>query len=178
MMKERRCVAGIDYAPRCMEGFSPFSLPPGFRTGTVAARTIRHLIPPSGRFGICGAPVAPETIAARLAADDRVCPHCIDRVVGKKPPAPQPLPKKLKPVQPSQPAPAKTVTVEVPSRVAAYLQDFLEPIGSRETPKGRALRYVMPVEQAKAVAEVLDEVGVERESARIIRAALLAASSA
>lgn len=161
-----------------MEGPSPFTLPLGFSTGTVATRTMRHLVPPGGRFGICGAPVAAESLAPRLAADDRVCPHCIDRVTGIKPPAPQPLPKKAKPAPAPQPAPPKTVTVEVPSRVAAYLQDFLEPVGSRETPKGRALRYVMPVEQAKTVVEVLDEVGIERESARIIRAALLAASLA
>jgi hypothetical protein len=160
-----------------MEGFSPFTLPPGFRTGTVATRTMRHLIPPAGRFGICGAPVAADTIATRLAADDRVCPHCIDRVLGTKPPAPQPLPKKVKPPEQPQRAAPKTVTVEVPSRVAAYLEGFLEPVGSRVTPKGRALRYVMPLDQAKTVAEVLDEAGIERESARIIRAALHAASA-
>lgn len=160
-----------------MEGFSPIALPPGFRTGSVATRTMRHLVPPDGRFGICGAPVAAKTVSPRLAADDRVCPHCIDRVLGVKPPARQPLPKRVKPSQPPEPAPPRTVTVEVPSRVAAYLQDFLEPIGSRTTPKGRALRYVMPLDQAKVVAEVLDEAGIERESARIIRAALLAASA-
>ena len=161
-----------------MEGTAALQLPPGFRTGTVATRSMRHLIPPDGRFGVCGAPVAAESIAVRLAADDRVCPHCIDRVLGKKPPVPQPLPKKSKPVEPPTPAPPPTVTVEVPSRVAAYLNDFLEPVGSRQTPRGRALKYVMAIDQAKAVAEVLDEVGIERESARIIRAALLAATPA
>lgn len=156
----------------------PFTLPTGYRTGTVPARTMRHLVPPDGRFGICGAPVAAETLANRLSTDDRVCPHCVDRVIGNKPPAPQPQLRKVKPAPTPQLAPPKTVTVEVPSRVAAYLQDFLDPVGSRETPKGRALRYVIPLEQAKAVVEVLDEVGIERESARIIRAALLAASLA
>jgi hypothetical protein len=156
-----------------MEGTAAPQLPPGFRTGTVASRTIRHLIPPDGRFGICGAPVAAESIAAQLAADDRVCPHCFDRVAGGEPPVPQPLPKKVKPA-----GPPPTVTVEVPSRVAAYLQDFLEPVGSRQTSKGRALKYVMQLDQAKTVVEVLDEVGIERESARIIRAALLAAAPA
>jgi hypothetical protein len=159
-----------------MEGAAEHHLPPGFRVGTVAARTMRHLVPPEGRFSICGAPVAAETLASRLDVNDRVCPHCIDRILGKKPPVPQPQPKKIKPPEPPQPAP--TVTVEVPSRVAAYLKDFLEPVGSRQTPKGRALRYVMAIDQAKAVAEVLDEIGIERESARIIRAAVLAATPA
>jgi hypothetical protein len=159
-----------------MEG-TPRTLPEGYRAGTVLGRTMRHLVPPEGRFGVCGAPVAAETLAARLAADDRVCPHCVDRLTGKKKAAPQPLPKKVKPPTPVQPTQPQTVTVEVPSRVAAYLQDFIEPVGSLQTPKGRALRYVMPIDQAKTVAEVLDEAGVERESARIIRAALLAAAA-
>jgi hypothetical protein len=37
---------------------------------------MRHVVPPDGRFGICGAPVAAETIVEHITDDDRVCNGC------------------------------------------------------------------------------------------------------
>jgi hypothetical protein len=158
-----------------MEG-SAWRLPPGFRAGTVGGRRLRHLVPPAGSLGICGAPVAAETPMTSLAESDRVCPHCIDRITGKKAPAPQPLAKKVEPLR-SIAAPT-TVAIEVPRRIAELLVGVLDPVGTRATPRGEAVRYELSFEHARAVADVLEEVGETRESARIARALSVATSPA
>ena len=158
-----------------MEGTPSRRLPPGFRVGTVAARSLRHLVPPDGRFGICGAPVTPETLATSVGDQDRVCERCIERLTGGKPFVPQPPARKSEPPAspppPDPEPPPRKVVFELPRRIAKLLDGVLDPVGSRPTSRGTAVRYELPVAEAQVVADVLREIGERRESDRILRAA-------
>jgi hypothetical protein len=165
-----------------MEGTPSRRLPPGFRVGTVAARSLRHLVPPEGRFGICGAPVAHETLATDVAEEDRVCERCIDRLTGGKPFVPQPPARKPKPPAPPPPdhtpePPPRKVAFELPRRIAKLLDGVVDPVGPRPTARGAAVRYELPVAEAQVVADVLREIGERRESERILLAAESAPAS-
>jgi hypothetical protein len=167
-----------------MEG-TPSRLPPGFRVGTVAARSLHHLVPPDGRFGVCGAPVTPETLRTSVADEDRVCDRCIDRLMGGKPFVPQPPARKPKPAAPP-PAPPPTpdptpeprkVAFELPRRIAKLLDGVLDPVGSRQTSRGAVVSYELLIAEAQVVADVLREIGERRESDRILRATETATAS-
>jgi hypothetical protein len=168
------------YVHAGMEGTPSRRLPPGFRVGTVAARSLRHLVPPDGRFGICGAPVTAETLATSVGDQDRVCERCIERLTGRKPFVPQPSARKPEPPAPPPtpdptPEPRK-VAFELPRRIAKLLDGVLDPVGTRPTSRGdTAVRYELPVAEAHVVADVLRDIGERRESARILRAAESAA---
>jgi hypothetical protein len=171
-----------------MEGTPSRRLPPGFRVGTVAARSLRHLVPPDGRFGTCGAPVAEETLATEVHDEDRVCGRCVERLTGGKPFVPQPPARKPKPPAPSLPdapptpdptpePPPRKVAFELPRRIAKLLDGVLDPVGSRPTSRGAAVRYELPIAEAQVVADVLREIGERRESELILRAAESAPAS-
>jgi hypothetical protein len=159
----------------------------------VAARSLQHLVPPDGRFGICGAPVAEETLRTSVADEDRVCDRCIDRLLGGKPFVPQPAARKPKPPAPPRdppptpdptphptpdPAPkSRMVSFELPRRIAKLLDGVLDPVGSRPTSRGAVVSYELPIAEAQVVADVLREIGERRESERILRAAETATAS-
>jgi hypothetical protein len=158
-----------------MEGPLPHGLPDGFRVGTVFEKTLRHVVPPDGRFGICGAPVAPQTIVDHVTEDDRVCTHCIKRLDGRKPFVLQPPSKKPKPsVTASEPAPSPEpipeptkVTIELPRRIAVLVDGFFDPVEPLATSRRGPVRYELLVSEAEVLSDVLADMGETREQARI-----------
>ncbi len=160
-------------------------LPVGFRVGTVFERTLHHLIPPDGRFGICGAPVAPETIVEHVADGERVCQRCIDRLAGRKPFVAQPPQRKPRPSPPpaaspaasavappaATPSPAPTrVAIELPRRIAMLVAGFFDHAESPSKSHRGPVRYELLVAEAEVLADVLAEMGETRERARVVQA--------
>ena len=121
------------------------SIPPGFTSATVAGRRLRHLVPPAGRYGVCGAPIASDTLVPALDAVHRVCPHCVDRVEGRKSPVPQ------RPARAAPPAPAPAVakprvTVELSAAAAELLDGTLDAVSRRGDGRGRLVTFVVPLD--------------------------------